>query len=869
MTRRKLVAIVTMIALVVPVSQAVAAPQPQSQNGSANGPHVDANGNGISASLEQRLNKMGPKEQVDVIVTWTGRPNLNAARAAAGPFALLKEFSIIDGFLASVNPGQARALARVPGVFRIDDNFEVQATNEQTDQDYGTERARSEFGVDGSGVGVCVLDTGADPNHEQLDSRIFGFYDAINGQSIPYDDQGHGTHVAATIAGDGAGGSSNAARYQGIAPGASLYIAKVLSAAGSGTTAQIIDGMEWCVAQNVDIISASLGSSTGSDGLDALSQAVNNTVTTYGIVATIAAGNSGDGPESVGSPGAAANALTVGAASKFGAGLHLAPFSSRGPNLAGVLKPDVVSPGVAVVSADAGTTSGYVGYSGTSMATPFTAGTVALALQANPSLTATQVKNLVTTTARDVGDPGADNNWGHGLIDGYALVSAALGGNAEGLWPGYTFVSDSVPNSGLWSYDIPISGDDIGQPLGITVLINGAIVCTFRFFGVCLIGEWSPDLDARLIAPNGTTTNSRCALEGDCGSTGVQETYHVASALAGTYRLEIYPFDGTPNNGLGGSFDVDIFTGSAGSAGPPTNTPPVADAGPDQNVADSDGLNGESVTLDGSGSSDPGGTILTWEWSEGTTDLGSEETLLVSLADGVHTITLTVTDDLGAIGTDDVVVTVQAPNVAPTADAGADQTIADSNGVPGEPVTLDGTGSDDPDGYIVSWDWSEGTTDLGSGETLGVSLSDGVHTITLTVTDDLGAIAEDDVVITVQSPLVSGPTIHVGDLEGSAINVSKSRWQASVTVAVHDGNGASVAGAVVQFSLSTGETVSCTTTIIAGQCTASSPEYRKRTGEVTFTVVNVTGSVSASYQAGDNHDLDDDSNGTLITLLRP
>ncbi len=867
MRRRKLVAIVTMIALAVPVTQAAAAPPATPANGTNPAPHADVRGTHISASLENSLRVAGPRERVEVIVTWTGRSNVAAARAAAGPFQVIEEFTVIDGFLAAVTPGQARALARVPGVFRIDDNFTVEATNEQADRDYGTETARSEFGVDGSGIKVCVLDTGADPNHEQLDSRIAAFYDAINGQGSPYDDQGHGTHVAATIAGDGVGNSVNAIRYQGIAPGASLYIAKVLSSAGSGTTAQIIDGMQWCLAQNVDIISASLGSSTGSDGLDALSQAVNNAVNDHGVVATIAAGNAGDGPESVGSPGAAQAAITVGASSKFGPGLHLAPFSSRGPNLAGVLKPDVVSPGVAVTSADAGTTAGYVAYSGTSMATPFTAGTVALAMEANPSLSASDVKNLVTSTARDAGISGPDNNWGHGLIDGYGLVSSALGGNAIGLLPGHTFVAGSVPNSGLWSHDIAIAGDAVGQPLGITALIEGEIICTFEFFGICLLSEWSPDLDARLISPDGTITDSRCALEGDCGATGTQETFHVGSALAGTYKLEIYPFAGNPNNGLGGSFGVDIFTGPPGGSQPPTNTAPIAAAGADQVVDDSDGLAGEAVVLDGTGSIDPDGTIMSWEWSEGATALGNGETLGLDLADGVHTITLTVTDNLGATGTDDVVVTVVAPaaNVAPSADAGADRTIPDSNGQPGESVTLDGSGSDDSDGSIVSWAWSEGSDSIGSGETVAVDLADGVHTITLTVTDDRGATASDDVVITVQAP-VSGASIHVGDLDGTAVNISKSRWRASVTVAVHDQNGAAVAGTVVHFTLSTGQNVSCTTTI-SGLCTAQSPEYRKRTTDVTFTVVNLIG--PSPYVAGDNHDPDGDSSGTSITLSRP
>lgn len=663
MSRRTLmVALVALATVFSTTLPALAAPVSQEEDPAGPPPHADRDGNGLSESLEARLQRVGATEKLDVVITWAGRPDLAAARAAAGPFAVLEQFAVIDGFRASMTARQVKALAGLAGVFRIDENFAVQATNLETDQEYGTERARLEFGRDGSGVDVCVIDTGADPNHEQLDSRILGFFDAINGRSAPYDDQGHGTHVAATIAGDGVGTSQDAARYQGIAPGASLYIAKVLSSSGSGTATQIISGIDWCIEQGTDILSASLGTSTGSDGLDALSQAVNNAVTNHGMVATVAAGNSGDGPRTVGSPGAAAHALTVGASGKMSDGLVLAPFSSRGPNLSGVLKPEVVSPGVSVLSADAGTTTGYVSGSGTSMATPFTAGAVALLLDADPSLTPAQVKDLVTRTARDFGEPGADNDSGYGLIDGYGMLSAALGGNVAGFLPTHTRITGTVANSGLWSYPIPVAGDDVGQPIGVTILVEGSLQCSSWFFGICLAYEWSPDLDARLVAPDGSVVNSRCPLEGFCGTAGVQETFRVVAALEGTYTLEVYPYSGSPNNGKGGSFEVDLFTGAA--AATPANETPLADAGNDLTVPDTDGVPGESVTLDGSGSIDPDGVIVSysWSWSGGTAS-GMSPT--VDLGDGNHVITLTVTDDEGATDSDMVTILVQAPASEP------------------------------------------------------------------------------------------------------------------------------------------------------------------------------------------------------------
>lgn len=956
--RRMFVALVTAMAVMIPIGVAGADQPAPAAFEAPPRPHADPDSNRLSNALEARLLGVGADEKIEVVVTWNGRVDMAAARAAAGRFDVIREFSIIDGFVASVTPGQARALARAAGVFRVDENFSVQVNNEETDVDYGTEQARTDFSVDGSGINVCVLDTGVDPNHEQLDSRVVGFYDAINGQTVAYDDHDHGTHVSATILGDGVGSSPNAARYQGIAPGAGLYAAKVLSGAGSGTTAQIIDGIEWCVAQpGVRVLSMSLGTDTGSDGLDALSQAVNAAVLDHGMVVSVAAGNAGDGPQSVGSPGAALHGLTVGAASKFGAGLHLAPFSSRGPNLAGVMKPDVTAPGVAVTSADANTTSGYFAASGTSMATPFVAGAVALALDANPNLTPSDVKALVTGTARDLGDPGADPDWGHGLLDGYGLVSAALGGSGSSQLPSHTHVTGSVNANGTWSYPITIAGDEVGEPLGITIIIDGQIKCSLRFFGICLVWEWSPDLDARLIAPNGSVTDSRCALEGDCGATGVQETYHVASAMAGTYTLEVYPYSGS------GTFGVDIFTGSAGSL-PPGNQPPIADAGPDQTVPDTDQAPGETVSLDGSLSSDPDGAIVAYSWSEQGIEIATGVSPQVTLGDGVHTITLTVTDAEGASDTDEVMITVEAPppspnadpvarddaytvdedttlnvgapgvlgndddpdgdsltvtshtntpsgvvsvsgdgsfsyqpqadfngqvsfqytvddgnggsatatvtitvnpvNDPPTADAGPDRTVADSDGQPGESVTLDGSGSTDIDGTLT-YTWSEGGQQIATGPTPTVVLGDGSHTIVLTVSDGQASDI-DTVMITVTAPPPSG-TMHVGDLDGFATDLGRGKWRATATVTVHRPGESPLSGATVSFTLSTGGTLSCTTNG-GGMCSVSSPDVGKKVGSVTFQVTAVTHS-SYSYGPGGNHDPDGSSTGTVLEVNKP
>ncbi len=187
----------------------------------------------------------------------------------------------------------------------------------------------------------------------------------------------------------------------------------------------------------------------------------------------------------------------------------------------------------------------------------------------------------------------------------------------------------------------------------------------------------------------------------------------------------------------------------------PPNAAPTANAGPDQSPIDSDNGGTEPVTLDGSQSSDTDGTIVSYLWSEGVTDLApasASPTLNHNFSVGTHTITLRVTDDDGAQATDTVLITVQAGNIAPTANAGNDQTLTDNDNTGSEPVTLDGSLSSDTDGTIVSYLWSEGVTDLApasASPTLNYNFPVGTHTITLRVTDDDGAQATDTVTITV------------------------------------------------------------------------------------------------------------------------
>ncbi|MEV0647900.1 S8 family serine peptidase [Phytomonospora sp. NPDC050363] len=253
-------------------------------------------------------------------------------------------------------------------------------------------------GFDGTGVKVAVLDTGIDETHPDFAGHISATASFIDGEAVA-DLNGHGTHVASTIMGSGA---ASGGAYKGVAPGVDLLVGKVLNNRGSGNDSGIIAGMEWAAAQGADVISMSLGGAT-QEVSDPMTEAVEALTASTGVLFVIAAGNSGPGESTVGSPGIADSALTVGAFDKSD---RLADFSSRGPRVDGAIKPEIAGPGVDIVAARAsGTAAGrpvddhYTSLSGTSMATPHVAGAVALLVQQHPDWTARQLKDALVSTA--------------------------------------------------------------------------------------------------------------------------------------------------------------------------------------------------------------------------------------------------------------------------------------------------------------------------------------------------------------------------------------------------------------------------------------------------------------------------------------
>jgi hypothetical protein len=197
-------------------------------------------------------------------------------------------------------------------------------------------------------------------------------------------------------------------------------------------------------------------------------------------------------------------------------------------------------------------------------------------------------------------------------------------------------------------------------------------------------------------------------------------------------------------------------TGSTGDGGddpppPPDNYLPLATAGPDQTLEDADGSGSEPVSLDGSGSGDPDGTIVSYVWKEGGVEISTDATVQVNLSVGRHYVTLQVTDDDGAVRMDTTIIDV-VDNFLPVADAGSDQTVQDDNLDDLARVSLDGSGSYDRSacGFVSSHVWTEDGSVIATGANPQVDLPVGVYTITLTVTDNRGDQASDTVCITVE-----------------------------------------------------------------------------------------------------------------------
>lgn len=360
------------------------------------------------------------------------------------------------------------------------------------------------MGYTGAGIIVGMIDTGVNYNHADLTTHMWDGgtqyphhgWDFYNNDNDPMDDGsayggGHGTHTAGSVGSDGTAGSQC-----GVAPDASIMAIKVLSGNGYGSEGPVISGINFAVAQGADIFSMSLGWQSTSQRQQ-FRTACNNALAA-GVIGAIAAGNEGNQqwsypiPGNVRTPGdvpppwlnpdqtltgGLSCVVTVGATT---AAHNIASWSSRGPSTwegvspwndypysggsqMGLIDPDVSAPGDNIKSCWFLNNWGYSdGWSGTSMATPHVAGTMALMLDKDPSLTPAQLDMYLETTALDWGSSGKDNTFGAGRIDAAAAVTAIPGGTTPNVSITITPTgSTSLPASGgTLYYDVTLQNNE-------------------------------------------------------------------------------------------------------------------------------------------------------------------------------------------------------------------------------------------------------------------------------------------------------------------------------------------------------------------------------------------------------------------------
>ena len=365
------------------------------------------------------------------------------------------------------------------------------------------------LGYTGDGIVVSNLDTGVNYNHLDLRDHMWDGtgvgmphhgYDFANGDTDPMDDEGHGTHTAGTIAGDGTAGSQT-----GVAPDAQIMIFKVWDSGGYGTQSDVWDAMWYSLNWGADIVSMSGGWPHDSPSTDLCSWRIKcDQLLAGGVIFSTSAGN-GDNqgghypvPNDISTPadvpapwyplpnpGDVHHSSIIAVGATYSSDL-ICSFSSYGPTEwsvtdcsghdyddynypPGLIKPDVCAPGSFIKSLAYDDTAGYAGpagWSGTSMSCPHVSGTLALMLEKNPGLTPVEMDSILETTALDLGSAGRDNSYGAGRIDALAAVNAtpAYGQPPEAI---SDLTADLTNGAKSGSGDIYLSWTEPGSDLGV------------------------------------------------------------------------------------------------------------------------------------------------------------------------------------------------------------------------------------------------------------------------------------------------------------------------------------------------------------------------------------------------------------------
>lgn len=343
-----------------------------------------------------------------VLIGFKSKPGAADEALVRGASGQIKyTFTLVPVIAASVPEQALQGLRKNPRISYIEPDAEAQATAETTPWGISQVKANQVWSTTtGATVPVAVIDTGIDYRHADLAPNYKGGYNFVKPRNTPLDDNGHGTHVAGTIA-----AASNNQYVVGAAPAASLYALKVLDRRGSGSYSNIIAALQWCVTNKMKVASMSLGGQVGSTSLENACSAA----AAGGVLLVAAAGNDGNTAgtgNTVDYPAVYPSVVAVAASDSNNVRAY---FSSTGPQVA------LTAPGVNVLSDKLGGTTTTM--SGTSMATPHVSGVAALLIAANPALAPADARARLTSTAQDLGAAGWDPLYGYGLVNAAAALA--------------------------------------------------------------------------------------------------------------------------------------------------------------------------------------------------------------------------------------------------------------------------------------------------------------------------------------------------------------------------------------------------------------------------------------------------------------
>jgi subtilisin len=554
-----------------------------------------------TSSLANNVAAAAQGPLVRVIIGFKGQPNASLVKAYGGNITF--EYTIIPAIVSYLPQQYVATLRSDPRIAYVDVDVKVNILETEDQLPWGVDRVNAEevwggakgavdvtAGADaGDGTKIGIIDTGVDYKNPDLASRfnpnLLG-YNFVSKNADPMDDHGHGTHCAGIIA-----ASDNDYGLIGVAPHVTLYALKALNSQGAGYESTIISAIQWCINNNMNIISMSLGSTSAMPDL----QTACDAAYAHGILVVAAAGNSGKSGSTADTVTYPAkyneSVISVGA---IAANSSRASWSSTGPTL------ELAAPGVDINSTVLG--NAYALHSGTSMACPHAVGAAALVWAAFPGWNNTQVRQRLDATATDLGTKGRDPAYGYGLINALAAVNVTQ--------PTPSKPPVAVPGGPYFGVeDKPVTFDASRS---------------YDPNGNSLTYKWNFGDGNTTIVKTATTTHTYTT-----GIPGVDKTYTVSLAV---------------NNGIVYSSTVNTTATITG-----VEVPPIANAGGPYL-----GVTNQTVTFNASkSSSEEGIASYSWDFGDGATATFAVPTAThVYTKAGNYSVTLVVTDTYGGKGTD-------------------------------------------------------------------------------------------------------------------------------------------------------------------------------------------------------------------------